>query len=253
MALTKPPVLPVWADTGDKTQPADVEIQAGWPVSNIPPARQRFNWFFNFCANAVRYLTRRGIPDWAADETYLIGDRTQWTDGKTYVSLANANINFPPGTNPGVWDTWGVTGAVVAGFATQAQVQNNNLVYVAGGGTANAHTATYTPAVTALTDGMVLEFKAANANTGAATFSPNGIAANPIVGGAHSALQGGEIAAGGMVELMYHAGLASWVLLGCTGGALQVGTATQSQHAVTLAQAQAIGTPAMQQYFFGQL
>lgn len=114
MALTKPPVLPVWADTGDKTQPTDAEINTGWPVSNIPPARQRFNWFFNFCANAVRYLTRRGIPDWAADETYLIGDRVQWTDGKTYVSLANANINFQPGTNPGVWDRWGQTGTELA-------------------------------------------------------------------------------------------------------------------------------------------
>lgn len=114
MALTKPPVLPVWADTGDKTQPTDAEIQTGWPVSNIPPARQRFNWFFNFCANAVRYLTRRGIPDWAADETYLIGDRVQGPDGKTYVSLANANINFTPASNPGVWDTWGYTSTQLA-------------------------------------------------------------------------------------------------------------------------------------------
>lgn len=252
MALTKPPVLPVWADTGDKTQPSDAELAVGWPVSNIPPARQRFNWFFNFCANAVRYLTRRGIPDWAADETYLIGDRTQWTDGKTYVSLANANINYPPGSNPGVWDQWGLTGSVAAGFATQVQVQNNSLAYAAGGGSANAYTATFTPAVTALTDGMVLEFQATAANTGASTFAPNGLAAKPIIGGAHSALQGGEITVGGKVELMYHLGLTSWVLLGCTGGALQVGAAVQSNQAVTLAQATAL-VPVMQQYYFGQL
>lgn len=117
MPLTKPPVLPVWADTGDKVQPTDSELSVGWPVSNIPPSRQRFNWFFNFCANAVRYLTRRGIPDWAADETYLIGDRVQWADGKTYVSLANANIGYAPGSNPGVWDTWGQTGTELKSVA----------------------------------------------------------------------------------------------------------------------------------------
>ena len=117
MALTKPPVIPVWADAGDKTQPTDTELHVGWPVSNIPPARQRFNWFFNFCANAVRYLTRRGIPDWAADETYLVSDRVQWTDGATYVSLANANINYPPGSNPGVWAKWGYTSVDMSAYA----------------------------------------------------------------------------------------------------------------------------------------
>ena len=109
MALTKPPVLPPWADTGDKTQPTNTEIQTGWPQSNIPPSRQRFNWILNFLANGVRYLTRRGIPDWDADETYLIGDRAQGPDGYTYVSLANANINFPPAANPSVWAVWGYT------------------------------------------------------------------------------------------------------------------------------------------------
>lgn len=113
MALTKPPVLPVWADTGDKAQPTDAEIQAGWPVSNIPPSRQRFNWFFNFCANAVRYLTRRGIPDWAADETYMTGDRVQCPTGTTYVSLVDNNAGFIPEENPAKWDTWGMTGTFV--------------------------------------------------------------------------------------------------------------------------------------------
>jgi len=127
--------------------------------------------------------------------------------------------------------------------AGQAQVQNNGLCYAADIGAANAYAAVYSPAVTALTDGMVLEFKAANANSGASTFAPNGLAAKPIVGGAHAALQGGEIVASGMVELMYHAGLTSWVLLGCTGGALQVGAATQSQHAAPLSQIQSLVAP----------
>lgn len=110
--------------------------------------------------------------------------------------------------------------------------------YVVDTGTANTYVATYTPAVTALTDGMVLRFKAANANTGASTFNPNGTGAKPIVGGAHAALQGGEIVANSGVWLQYNSSIGggSWVLVDSTGGALQTGTATKSLQAVNLAE-----------------
>lgn len=108
MPLTRPPVLPVWADTGDKTQPTDLEIAAGWPVTSIPPSRQRFNWFFSVVSNAYRYLTRRGIPDWISTETFEIGDiQRSLVDGKTYRSMVAANINFEPSINPLKWERWG--------------------------------------------------------------------------------------------------------------------------------------------------
>lgn len=113
MALTKPPVLPTWADTGDKTQPSDAEITTGWPLSNIPPSRQRFNWLLNYLFNGVRYLTRRGMPEWAADENYMTGDRAQGPDGKTYVSLVDNNVNNTPATNPTKWTRWGHTASEV--------------------------------------------------------------------------------------------------------------------------------------------
>ena len=54
--------------------------------------------------------------------------------------------------------------------------------WVAGGGTAQAQTATYTPAVAALVDGLTLCWKPTAANTAAApTFAPNGLTAHPIV------------------------------------------------------------------------
>ena len=110
MALTKPPVLPAWAEAGDKVQPSNAEIQAGWPLSNVPPSRQRFNWLLNFLANGIRYLTRRGLPDWGADETYEIGDRVQGPDGLTYKSLTK-NTNKTPAANPSDWARWGFTAA----------------------------------------------------------------------------------------------------------------------------------------------
>lgn len=122
--------------------------------------------------------------------------------------------------------------------ATLIQARGGN--YALDDGAANVYHVVYTPAVTAPADGTVLTFQALTANNGASTFAANGVAARPIVGGAHQALQGGEIVAGGKVEVMYHAGLDAWVLLGCTGGAQQIGAASKSSHAVRLAQLSAL-------------
>lgn len=100
--------------------------------------------------------------------------------------------------------------ATPAGLA--AVLQGAMMTYAVGSGSANAHTATYTPAVSTLVDGMVLRFRAANANTGAATFSPNGLAAKPIVKRDLSALTGGEISTGRDVWLQWNAALDSWVM-----------------------------------------
>lgn len=107
MALTKPPVLPPWAETApDNVQPTNPELQAGWPLSAIPPARQRWNWILNFLANGVRYLTRRGLADWSATEPYEVGDYTRGGDGHTYRATANHTNQAPP--NAAYWEKWGL-------------------------------------------------------------------------------------------------------------------------------------------------
>ncbi|MBC8786508.1 phage tail protein [Pseudomonas fluorescens] len=116
-------------------------------------------------------------------------------------------------------------------------VQNGNMNYAIDVGTANAYAASFYPAVT-IQDSLVLRFKAGNWNTGASTFSPNGITAAPIVGGNHAALQGGEIVALGDVSVQWNSsiGSGSWILINATGGATQVAPATKSQHAIQLGQ-----------------
>lgn len=127
MSLTKPPVLPVWADAGDKVQPSNTELPVGWPLSNTPPARQRWNWVLNFLMNGVRYFTRRGMPDYGNDETYMIGDRVIGDDGKTYRSIQDTNLNHTPSSSPLWWERWGYSStemdALLAGKATQFQVR----------------------------------------------------------------------------------------------------------------------------------
>lgn len=122
--------------------------------------------------------------------------------------------------------------------AIKALIQSGAAGYVVDTGAANAYAAAYTPAITALSDGMVLRFKAANANTGASTFNPNGLGTKPIVGGAHAALQGGEIVANSDVWLQYNSSIGggSWILVDSTGGALQVTAGAQSSQAINLGQ-----------------
>jgi hypothetical protein len=120
--------------------------------------------------------------------------------------------------------------------ALQHLIQQSAGGYAADTGIANGYLAAYTPAIVVLVDGMVLKFKAKTANTGASTFKPDGVAAKPIVGGAHTALQGGEIIAGGDVWLQYNSSLDAWVLIESTGGAVQVPAAVKSQHALQLGQ-----------------
>lgn len=108
MAITKPPVVPPWADanvgdTNHVVKPSDPEIEAGWPQSSTPPSRQRFNWILNFCANAVRYFSRRGIADYDADETYMTGDIVRSNDGLLRRSLVDSNTNHTPSSSPSQW------------------------------------------------------------------------------------------------------------------------------------------------------
>ncbi|HEX8894479.1 MAG TPA: hypothetical protein VF783_14205 [Terriglobales bacterium] len=128
------------------------------------------------------------------------------------------------------------SGAPLLGGSLLQAIQNNAFTYGADVGAANAYAANYAPAITTLVDGMTLEFQAAFANTGASTFAPNGVAAQPIVGGAHAALQGGEIAAGSKCIVMWKANISSWVLIESSGGTLQIVAGTQNQHAVNLGQ-----------------
>ncbi|MCO4875782.1 hypothetical protein VOI32_15605 [Paraburkholderia caribensis] len=119
-----------------------------------------------------------------------------------------------------------------------AMIQQAGGSYAVATGTANAHVAAFTPPITARVDGMVLRYKAPAANTGALTFN-DGLGAVAVVGAAHSALQGGETAANGDVWVQWNSSIGggSYVMLDSTGGALQVGAATQPSHALQAGQA----------------
>lgn len=84
--------------------------------------------------------------------------------------------------------------------ANTVQQQAGN--YAAAGGTANAITATYTPAVGSHVVGMPLRVKIASNNTAAATFNP-GAGAVAIVTPLGAALKANDLRAGAIAELVY--------------------------------------------------
>jgi len=145
-----------------------------------------------------------------------------------------------PGTNTTQVSTTAFVAAAVAGvtagFSTIAQVQAGSLNYAVDTGAVNALALAFTPALTAVPDGFPFTAKVKVTNTGSATVAINGLAAIPIVGLAHQSLQGGELVANGDARLVYNSSLGACVLLDSSGGATQVGNATQSQHAVAMGQ-----------------
>ncbi len=123
-------------------------------------------------------------------------------------------------------------------IATVTQAGAGN--YASDAGAVNAYAVTYTPTVTAPSDGMVRAFKVKTTNTGASTFTLDGQAtAYPIVGLAGTALQGGELVATGIAVLRFNSTLKSWVLYHCGLAPTQVAPATASNHAANAAQVQA--------------
>ena len=121
-----------------------------------------------------------------------------------------------------------------------------NTIVLADTGIANAYSAANPTALAASTwlDGVVQAVKIAHTNTGASTYSPDGLTAIPIYGLGLQPLQGGEMVVGGTAILMrttiagVNSGNPVCVLMEGAGGAQQTAAATALQHAPQSGQVQ---------------
>ena len=172
-------------------------------AGGIPPRGQDFNGVLNALSQHIVWLGRGGQYVWdsaiAAADGYPLGALLQKVgiDG-FWLNTVEGNISDPD-----------------AGGAGWVDANSATLPYANDTGAANAYVATYAPAISALTTGQVVRFKASNANTGASTFNPNGLGAKPIVSISGAAIAAGAIAANGHVWLQYDAAIGggSWVSL----------------------------------------
>ncbi|WP_232446445.1 hypothetical protein [Burkholderia ubonensis] len=139
----------------------------------------------------------------------------------------------------------GTTATLLANFTKAVNAASKQRVILPDTGLVNAYAAANPVPMTSLpsVSGIVQTISVKTANTGASTYSPDGLASRPIFGLGGAALQGGEMVANGIATLvsyvgpLLNGGSLCWVLFECIGGAQQVAAATQSQHAIPLGQA----------------
>jgi hypothetical protein len=109
-------------------------------------------------------------------------------------------------------------GQMLAAIRAISQLQAGN--YGVDTGTANAYAVTLDPAISALgagTDGLVVRFKVGNTNTGASTLSINGLSAVSLVRQDGSAVQAGDLVAGGVVSAIYEQVSNKFFVTGASG------------------------------------
>lgn len=129
--------------------------------------------------------------------------------GMFVVTVANGQTTI---TSPNISTLAG------APFATESLLQKvgqaSTQITANAAGTSDAITATITPAITALVNGMSLIIRASFANTSATpTFTVSGLASKSIVKGSNLPLVAGDIAgAGHWVELQYDLAFDKWVM-----------------------------------------
>lgn len=143
----------------------------------------------------------------------------------------------------------GTTATLLANFTKAVNAASKPRVILPDSGSVNAYAAANPVPMTSLptVSGIVQTISVNTTNTGASTYSPDGLPSRPIYGLGGGALQGGELVANGIATLvsyvgpLLNGGSLCWVLFECIGGAQQVAPATQSQHAVQLGQLQQLG------------
>lgn len=111
-------------------------------------------------------------------------------------------------------------------YAAMGQAQDGLLFWTIAGGTADAITATLTPALTALSDGQLCFIRALLANaTATPTFAPNGLTAHTITKFGGTALVAGDIV-GNLHEIVLRYNLANtrWELLNPAFGKVAANT-----------------------------
>ncbi|MDN7476124.1 hypothetical protein QZM71_14795 [Burkholderia multivorans] len=138
----------------------------------------------------------------------------------------------------------GTTATLLANFTKAVNAASKPRVILPDSGSVNAYAAANPVPMTSLptVSGIVQTISVKTTNTGASTYSPDGLPSRPIYGLGGAALQGGELVANGIATLvsyvgpLLNGGSLCWVLFECIGGAQQVAPATQSQQAVQMGQ-----------------
>lgn len=186
-----------------------------------PGANQYFTMILNDAATGLEYE-----EVWVTNVTGDTITMLRGQEGSSAKAWSAGDIAFN-----------GWTAGSATNLSQQGQSQANSFSYaVDTGGAANTYAVALTPALPTGVPGAIVYFRPAHTNTGASTLTVNGGTSYALLGGGQLALQGGEIFLNGFAAAEFNATLGDYVLLHCTGGALQIAPATQSNQAVQFSQ-----------------
>ncbi|WP_412530889.1 hypothetical protein [Enterobacter roggenkampii] len=105
-------------------------------------------------------------------------------------------------------------------------IQRSTMTYAADTGVANAYVVNINPGILTLSDGMVVNFKAANANTSSSTLNVCALGSFPVLNKFGQTLISGEIASGSHVTVKWSASASSWFILDSTNAVPTIPTAS---------------------------
>ena len=181
-------------------------------AGGLPPQGMDMNGILFALSSSLGFFQSGGLPTFNADFAstiggYPLGAVLQSNDGASaYVStIANNTTDFneSPESIGTSWLPW-------AGDAAKG----SSLYIAVGEGTSDAITATFDPAITELTNGLVVFVRALASNaTTTPTFNPDGLGAATITKGTYQPLAVGDIAGNGYwMILQYDSTQGKWVL-----------------------------------------
>lgn len=168
--------------------------------------RDETNQLFFDVTNAVREYQTFGTPDFITTGlnggtpfAYAKNARVVWTDGEVYESRVNSNTDLP---------------TVTASWRKVSGSNDQTFLIAVAGGTANALTASFSPSLTSLTNGVPFFIRCAAPNTiDSPTLNVDGLGAKTICKGANIVLTAGDLAGSGFwAILQYDATLDKFVL-----------------------------------------
>lgn len=144
----------------------------------------------------------------------LVQDGVTTNSAATFHSMVDdATINAAAVTTAKIADANVTTAKLAAGAVTAAKVTPGAFFSAAAGGTADAITATLSPALGSLTDGARVQVIPAADNTAAVTLNVNGLGAKDVKHPDGSALVAGDIKNGYAFEVLYSSTADDWILV----------------------------------------
>ena len=129
--IQKPDMSKQWANSGNKTPPADSLINSGWIAGQIP-LESDFNYIDARQDQGLAYLLQKGIPEWDGSTEYRANKSYVQYNGKIYKCI-QTGTNKQPDTHLTYWrDEQGISPSRTIASFDGTGIADGSLIYFSG-------------------------------------------------------------------------------------------------------------------------